>query len=227
MMGFSLGVIVLSGLIFSLAPALMVTRPNLVSALKNERVAVPGRGRRWELSRLLVSLQVGLSLALLVGAGLFTRSLQNLKAVDTGYRSDQIVTMALDPAQIGYKIAQLRDFYSDFEPTPGDVARGEGNNLHSQCADQRFVLTVWHRSSRLSASPRRRDGCPFQSDSTRNFSPPSYGLLAGREFGRPDSPESPKVAIVNNSLARYFFGMTIRSANASHWKTTKTSKSSV
>jgi ABC-type antimicrobial peptide transport system permease subunit len=59
MIGFSLGVTVLAGLIFSLAPALMVTRPNLVPALKNERVVVLGRGR-WELNRLLVTLQVGL-----------------------------------------------------------------------------------------------------------------------------------------------------------------------
>ncbi len=77
-MGFSLGVIVLSGLAFSLAPALIATRPNLVPALKNERAVIPGPSRRWELSCLLVSLQVGLSLVLLVGAGLFARSLAKL-----------------------------------------------------------------------------------------------------------------------------------------------------
>jgi predicted permease len=86
MIGFSLGVIVLSGLIFSLAPALLGVRPNLFPALKNERAVVPGGGRRWKLSRWLVSLQVGLSFVLLVGAGLFARSLQNLKAVEPWLR---------------------------------------------------------------------------------------------------------------------------------------------
>src|SRR6185369_13325508 len=98
----------LSGLLFGLAPALQATRPNLIPALKNETVVVSSGGRRWELGRLLVILQVSLSLVLLVVAGLFVRSLRNLKTVDIGYNTEQVVTMALDPAQNGYKIERLR-----------------------------------------------------------------------------------------------------------------------
>ena len=111
MLGFTLGVTLLTGMLFGLVPALQATRPDLIAALKNETVVVSGN-RRWELRRLLVILQVALSLVLLVGAGLFVRSLRNLKAVDNGYNTDQVVTMALDPAQNGYKIEQLRNFYS-------------------------------------------------------------------------------------------------------------------
>src|SRR5262245_58609288 len=96
MLGFTLGVSLLSALLFGLAPALQATRPNLVPALKNDAVVVTGGGRRWEPGRLLVILQVALSLALLVGAGLFVRSLRNLMTVDNGYHTDQVVTMALD-----------------------------------------------------------------------------------------------------------------------------------
>src|SRR5258706_7748038 len=206
MIGFSLGVIVLSGLIFSLAPALMGTRPNLVPALKNERVGVPGRGRCWELSRLLVSLQVGLSLVLLVGAGLFTRSLQNLKAVDTGYRSDQIVTMALDPAQIGYKIGQLRTFYGDLSQRlaalPGAKAITYARNAPISGSFSRYGIEVRGYQPR----PGEEMAVLFNQIDARFFATFGTPLLSGREFGQPDTPESPKVVIVNNSLARYFFG---------------------
>jgi predicted permease len=112
MLGFTLGVTLLSILFFGLLPALQATRPNLIPALKNETVVVTGSGRRWELGRLLVVLQVALSLVLLVGAGLFARSLRNLKTVDMGYHTDQVVTMSLDPVQNGYKIEPLRNFYN-------------------------------------------------------------------------------------------------------------------
>jgi predicted permease len=111
MLGFTLGITLLSALLFGLAPALQATRPNLIPALKNETTVVSGIGRRWELGRLLVILQVALSLVLLVGAGLFARTLWNLKTVDIGYNTEQVITMALDPSQIGYKIERLRNFY--------------------------------------------------------------------------------------------------------------------
>ena len=125
MLGFTLGVTLLTGLLFGLAPALQSTRPNLIPALKNETVVVTGGGRRWELRRLLVILQVALSLVLLVGAGLFARSLRNLKAVDDGYDTDQVVTMALDPAQNGYKLERLRNFYGQLSERVAALAGRE------------------------------------------------------------------------------------------------------
>src|SRR5262249_24211286 len=112
MLGFTLGVMILAGLLFGLAPALQATRFDLIPALKNDVVGVGSARRRWELRRLLVVLQVALSLVLLVTAGLFVRSLRNLKAIDHGYKTDQVVTLALDPYHIGYKLDQLRSFYA-------------------------------------------------------------------------------------------------------------------
>ena len=121
LLGFTLGVTLLTGLVFGLAPALQATRPNLIPSLKNEAVVI-GSVRRWELRRLLLVVQVALSLVLLVGAGLFVRSLRNLKAVDMGYHTDQVVTMSLDPAQIGYKIDRLRNFYDQLSERLGAFA---------------------------------------------------------------------------------------------------------
>jgi predicted permease len=206
MIGFSLGVTILSGLTFSLAPALMVTRPNLVPALKNEKAAVSGEGRRWELSRVLVTLQVGLSLVLLVGAGLFTRSLQNLKAVDTGYHSDQVVTMSLDPGQIGYKSEQLRTFFSDLRQRlaglPGVKSTTYSRNAPISGSFSRYGIKVPGYQS----SPGEEMAVLFNQVDEQFFATFGTTLLFGREFGRTDTPESPKVAIVNKSLAHYFFG---------------------
>ena len=77
-LGFTLGVSVLTGLLFGLAPALEATRFDLIPALKSDAAGVAGRKRRWELRRLLVTLQVAMSLVLLVSGTLFTRSLRNL-----------------------------------------------------------------------------------------------------------------------------------------------------
>ena len=206
MIVFSIAVTFSSGLIFSLAPALMVTRPNLVPALKNERVAVSARGRRWELSRLSVSLQVGLSLVLLVGAGLFTRSLQNLKTVDTGYRSDQVVTMSFDPVQIGYKTDQVRIFFNDLRQRmaalPGVKATTYTRNAPISGSFSRYGIEV----PGYQPGPGEEMAVFFNQIDEQFFATFGTLLLSGREFRRSDTLESPKVAIVNKSLAHYFFG---------------------
>jgi predicted permease len=206
MIGFTFGVSLISGLIFSLTPALMATRPNLVPALKNEMVVVSRGGRRWELSRLLVILQIGLSLVLLVGAGLFTRSLQNLRGVDTGYRADQVVTMSLDPAQIGYKLERVRSFYSDLSQRlaalPGVKTITYTRNAPISGSYSRFGIEVPGYQPR----PGEEMAVLFNQIGSDFFATFGTPLLSGREFNAQDTPESPKVAIINNDLARYFFG---------------------
>jgi cell division protein FtsX len=110
-LGFTLGVTMITGLLFGLAPAWQATRFNLIPTLKNDAVGVAGSRRGWELRRLLVVLQVALSLVLLVVGGLFARSLRNLKAVDHGYTHDQIVTVEIAPLRNGYKLDQQRNFF--------------------------------------------------------------------------------------------------------------------
>jgi predicted permease len=205
MLGFTLVVTLLSGLLFGLAPALQATRANLTPALKNETVVVSG-GRRWDLGRLLVILQVALSLVLLVGAGLFVRSLRNLMTVDNGYNTDQVVTMALDPAQNGYKIEQLRNFYSQLSERlaalPGVKTISFARNVPMSGAYSRFGIKVPgyqpHSNEEMAVL--------FNQIGSQFFATFGTPVLLGREFTKQDTPESPKVVIVNQSLARYFFG---------------------
>ena len=108
MLGFSFGVSLFTGLLCGLAPALKSTRPDLVSSLKNE-IRAAGRGRP-DL-RSLVMVQVALSLLLLIGAGLFLRSLRNLKTLDPGFSRERVLLVNVNPSASGYKGQGLRDFY--------------------------------------------------------------------------------------------------------------------
>src|SRR5262249_38744693 len=205
-LGFTLGVTLLTGFLFGLAPALQATRPNLIPALKNETVVVGGASRRWELRRLLVILQVALSLTLLIGAGLFARSLRNLRAVNDGYSVEQVVTLALDPAQSGYKLEQLRSFYSQLSERvaalPGVKTTAYTRNLPMSGSYSRFGIEVEGYQPR----PGEEMAVLFNQVGPQFFATFGTPLLRGREFNTQDTPEAPKVVIVNDRLARYFFG---------------------
>jgi putative ABC transport system permease protein len=206
MLGFTLGVTLLTGILFGLAPAIQSTRPDLIPALKNETIMVPGGRRRWELRRLLVVLQVALSLALLVGAGLFVRSLRNLKAVDYGYDADQVVTLALDPSQNGYKLDLVRNFYTQLNDRvsalPGVKSATYTRNLPFSGSYTRIGIGV----PGYQPHPNEAMAVLLNQVGPQFFVTFGTPLLQGRDFDTQDTPESPKVVIVNHSLARYFFG---------------------
>jgi predicted permease len=110
-LGFTLAVTVLTGLLFGLAPTLQASKPDLVAALKDEAGAV-GRGRRkFALRHLLVVVQVALSVLALVGAGLFVRSLWQAQRADPGFNPDDVVLASFDPFLNGYDERRGREFY--------------------------------------------------------------------------------------------------------------------
>jgi len=204
-LGFTLGVTVFTALLFGLAPALQATRPDLIPALKNEIVVTGGR-RKWELRRLLVIMQVALSLFLLIGAGLFVRSLQNLRSVDDGYHTDQVVTLAIDPAQSGYKLDQLRDFCTRLSERaaalPGVKSVSFVRNTPLSGRFARIGVEVPGYQSR----PDEEMAVLLNQVTPQFFATFGMPLLMGRDFSDEDTPDSPKVLIINESLTRYFFG---------------------
>jgi len=200
---FNFAVAVLASLLFSLAPALQFWRPNLVPALKQQVIAGGGPLR---FRRFAVGLQIGLSLVLLVGASLFVRSLRNLKALNVGFPTDHLVTFRVDPSLAGH--ARSEDAEVDtrilqtLATTPGvrSVAattdaelanEGVGNNITiaGYAARDDEDMNVEH--------PRVSSGY---------FSAMGVPLIAGREFTEVDRVGTQKVAIVNETLARRFFG---------------------
>ena len=99
-----------TGIIFGLVPALQSTRPQLAGTLKDQVGSIAG-GTSVGLRKMLVSAQVTLSLLLLIGAGLFIRSLKNLKDLDPGFRTANLIGFAVDPPMNGYKPDRSLDFY--------------------------------------------------------------------------------------------------------------------
>ncbi|MGH9840098.1 MAG: hypothetical protein ACREEM_15040 [Blastocatellia bacterium] len=120
-LGFTLLVSVLTGVLFGLVPAWQATRLDLTAAMKDQTGASAGRSRL-TLNKLLVVTQVALSLFLLIGAGLFVRSLRNLRTLDVGMNYDNIVQFSLDPGS-GYNAEQRSDLYKQvlarLEALPG------------------------------------------------------------------------------------------------------------
>src|SRR6267154_2132010 len=108
---FNLAVTVLTGVIFGLVPALQTTKPNLAGTLKDQAGAVVGGGGHHRLRKGLVVAQVTLSLLLLVGAGLFVRSLANLRNLGPGFSPERLVGFNIDPSLNGYTPERLKVFY--------------------------------------------------------------------------------------------------------------------
>ncbi|HEY2931798.1 MAG TPA: ABC transporter permease, partial [Acidobacteriota bacterium] len=109
-LGFTLAVSMLTGLLFGAVPGLQATRSNLTSALKEEPASRAPR-RRFGLRNLLVVGQVAVSLFLLIGAGLFIRTLANLKYLDTGFHADNVLLVSLNPGLSRYSPERTRSFY--------------------------------------------------------------------------------------------------------------------
>src|SRR5262249_25141168 len=107
---FSLAVSIVTGIIFGLVPALQSTRPNLAPTLKDEVGSIAG-GTSVGLRKSLVTAQVTLSLLLLIGAGLFIRSLSNLKDLDPGFQTKNLLAFSVDPTLNGYKNERTFQFY--------------------------------------------------------------------------------------------------------------------
>jgi predicted permease len=118
-LGFTAAVSLLTGILFGLAPAFRSTRVDLTPALKESEGGTAGAGHaggRWfSVGNGLVVAQVALAMVVLVGAGLLVRTLANLRSIDVGFDSHNILIFGIDPTLVGYKGAQIDSFYRDLQ----------------------------------------------------------------------------------------------------------------
>jgi predicted permease len=202
---FTLFVSCLAAVLFGLAPAFHTARVDLSSALKSQGGVTDRRQQSWNLRRMLVVSQVAVSLALLIGAGLFLRSLENLRNVDVGFPADEVLQVEIDPQGAGYREEQLPGLYRELVERIGAIAevRSASMSLFSL-----FTTRQW--SSEIVI-----DGYEPQSDSDTRFRgnmvTPGYfetagiPLVAGRTFDWRDGEGASLVAVVNETMARHFF----------------------
>jgi predicted permease len=195
-----------AGLLFSLMPALQSTRPKLASTLKNETGTASRTGRQVWLRKALVIGQVALSLVLLVGSGLLVRSLYNLQNVDLGLKTDHLISFSIDPSQNGYSQVGMRSLFQRLQERlsqlPGVRAASMARFPFLTGDENRMTIKVEGYRSREDEgmSPILNFVGP------QFFSSMGIPLIAGREFTLRDGRDSPKVVIINEKMARYFFG---------------------
>jgi putative ABC transport system permease protein len=200
---FNFTLAVSASLLFSLAPAVQFWRPNLVPALKQQVITAGGPLR---FRRIAVGVQVGLSLLLLVGAGLFMRTLHNLKSLDVGFATDHLVTFNVDPSLAGYPRAQDLEVDSRVLRTltalPG--VRSVAGTTDSELANDNFSNNITLAGYTAKENEDMNVEHPYVSPGY--FSGMGMPLVAGRELSDADRAGTQKVAVVNESFARHFFG---------------------
>jgi putative ABC transport system permease protein len=204
---FALVVSVAVALVFGLVPAWQATRTNLVPTLKDGARDI-GRGtRQFWLGRGLVATQVALSLMLLIGAGLFVRTFQNLRTLDPGFVSENLLLFSLDsrmrgssPDQAFVLFKQLLERIGNVPGVLSATISRDGN--FGGGGRTRTTLTV-EGDRALAAGDLDVFDVPA---GPRFFETFGMLLLRGREFTLQDDERAPKVAIINETAARHFFG---------------------
>ncbi|HWK09791.1 MAG TPA: FtsX-like permease family protein, partial [Vicinamibacterales bacterium] len=202
---FALVVTFATGIVFGLLPALRASRPDPWTTLKDTMGSIAGTGGSLFLRKGLVTAQVALSFLLLFGAGLFVRSLQNLKATNTGVSVDNLLMFQLSPALSGYDNQRGTIFYRQLleklRATPG---------LTSVAMATVPILAgdEWDSSMGVEGH-QEKDGEDMQAFmnavSPGYFATMKIPLLEGRDFRDSDAKEKADVAIVNQKFAQHFF----------------------
>lgn len=200
---FTLIASVATGILFGLAPALKSTRLDVRPGLKREQLHL--FGVRIALQKILVSGQVALSLLLLVTAGLFLRTLENLHKVSFGFNPRNILEIEMDPKLAGYKQDRVREFYREAQDRisrlPGIMSASLG---YEQAMRDLYSLSGIQVQGFVSQNGD--PGPHWDTVGPGYFKTLRIPILHGREFGPQDTQNAPHVAIVNQTFARFYFG---------------------
>jgi predicted permease len=210
-LGFTIALSLLTGIVFGLAPAWRTTKIDLTPSLKDSARASSAVHRSF-LTRGLVVVQVALSLLLLVGAGLFVRTLLNLQRVDPGFDTRNLLLFEVEPGLIGYKNEKLRELYQQIsehlEAVPGVQAVTFSRlPLLSQSSSSSSVFLREALSAPPDAEGRiAPSGEGYRHTVRENFlETMGVPLLYGRTFGPHDNTTSPRVVVVNQTFANQYF----------------------
>ena len=203
-LAFNFGLALIVSVLVSLVPIFQLRRPDLTQALKQQETSIAGGSLR--LRRAVVAAQIALSLFLLAGAGLFVRTLHNLKTLGLGFTTDHLVTFTVDPKFAGYEDSRTVALYQEMRDKLSSLS---GVQSVTATNDPELANNNWGYNITI-AGYHPADGDHMNVEWARvspgYFSTMKMPLLAGREIESSDRLGSHKVAVVNDSFARRYFG---------------------
>src|SRR5215831_775944 len=206
-LAFTVAVSILTGLIFGLAPAYSATRMNLTPTLKRigRSADLDGSGRvgvRVPLHKALVGLQIAISLMVLVGAGLFIRTLQNLLNQDTGFDRSSVLLANVRAPRSGPKGMLVANQFREVLRKAGTIPGVRSASLSTY---RFFGGMSWSDPPYVDGYPSSGE-CYLLGVSTTFFETMGLRLSMGRVFTDRDNEDAPAVAVVNETMARLYFG---------------------
>jgi|HubBroStandDraft_1064217.scaffolds.fasta_scaffold08878_2 predicted permease len=202
---YALGITVATGLLFGAAPAWRSTKADLNAGLKETGRMTVGSSTAL-LGKSLVAFQVALSVLLLAGAGLFLRTLMNLKSTTLGFNPERILLFQLDPPRSRYQGKQRVAFFQEIEEKLAGLPGVQGATLSENplVADS-ASNGCYHPTDRAAPRPGHEDLAYANPVGSHFFETLQMPILYGRGFTDRDSQTAPKVAVINQRLARQFF----------------------
>jgi predicted permease len=206
LLGFTAALSLLTGLVFGVVPAFRATRVSLNATLKDSAPSVSAPGSRLSLGKALVVGQVALSVLLLVGAGLFVRTLANLSAADLGYAREHLLVVRVEPISAGYagaeRAAVYRRILEGFRGLPGTraVTLSENGLFSGTESGDRITVEGYHSDKEEDNSAR------FDQVGPDYFAAVGIPMLLGRGVSAQDTEVSTRVCVVNEAFATFYFG---------------------
>jgi putative ABC transport system permease protein len=201
---FNFGLAFVVSLVFSLAPVVQFWRPNLTPALKQQTTTAAGGSTR--LRSIFACVQIGLSLVLLFGAGLFARTLYNLRNTNVGFVTGHLIVFTLDPSLAGYDLPQIPGLYKrvlgSLTQIPGVVSAAATTDPELMDNGTGLNITV------AGYTAKEEEDMDIEKEvvSPGYFSTLGMPLIMGRGIGEQDGPDAAPVAVVNESFAKHWFG---------------------
>ena len=203
--GFTAAVTILTGILFGLAPAVAAARADVTRGLQ-EGGRTATRARRGFAGKSVAGFQIALSTLLVIGAGLFIRSLAGLNAVEPGFRTDHLLLAQIVLPQKRYPAGTNVALHQRLEHALGGIPGVESITAGEYSYLSHDVSEVEFLPDGEAIDPGRKQSEAYNAVGNRFFETMGIPMLAGRAFGAGDMATSPKVGIINQSLAKARFG---------------------
>jgi putative ABC transport system permease protein len=205
-LGFTFAASVLTGILFGLAPALQISRPDVQETIRETGRGTSGSRRQNRFRQALIVVEVALSVVLLVGAGLLFRSFMHLQSVNTGISSEQVLTARLTPAGPGYRTnADLAKFYNQVIEKTSTVPGVEAAGIINTLPLDKGPTSGFRVEGRPVTTPDQWPSVNYRVISPNYFNAMGIPVLQGRAYTERDNENSPRVIIVNQQIARQIF----------------------